>query len=108
MKYISPDKTVDASTCLFPEKTWFFKDILHEEVGYTRDLHTQLLFFGEEATCDNFTLSRFSVFDRDSETFINDETQPQKAEKPSPLERLFNFLKALLDKLIIFFKGFGK
>lgn len=108
MKYISPDKTVDASTCLFPEKTWFFKDILHEEVGYTRYLHTQLLFFGEEATCDNFTLSRFSVFDRDSETFINDETQPQKAEKPSPLERLFNFLKALFDKLIIFFKGLGK
>lgn len=28
-KYISPDKTIDASTCLFPETTWFMKDIRH-------------------------------------------------------------------------------
>lgn len=27
--YISPDKTIDASTCLFPETTWFIKDIRH-------------------------------------------------------------------------------
>lgn len=28
-KYISPDETIDASTCLFPETTWFMKDIRH-------------------------------------------------------------------------------
>ena len=28
-KYISPDNTIDASTCLFPETTWFMKDIRH-------------------------------------------------------------------------------
>ena len=28
-KYISPDKTIDASTCLFPDTTWFMKDIRH-------------------------------------------------------------------------------
>lgn len=27
--YISPDKTIDASSCLFPETTWFMKDIRH-------------------------------------------------------------------------------
>ena len=31
-KYISPDKCVDASTCLFPERTWFFSG-QHHEVG---------------------------------------------------------------------------
>lgn len=31
-KYISPDKSVDASTCLFPERTWFFNK-QHHEVG---------------------------------------------------------------------------
>ena len=31
-KYISPDKSVDASTCLFPNRTWFF-DKQHHEVG---------------------------------------------------------------------------
>lgn len=31
-KYISPDKCVDASTCLFPNRTWFFSG-QHHEVG---------------------------------------------------------------------------
>lgn len=31
-KYISPDKSVDASTCLFPQRTWFFNE-QHHEVG---------------------------------------------------------------------------
>ena len=31
-KYISPDKCVDASTCLFPDRTWFFSG-QHHEVG---------------------------------------------------------------------------
>lgn len=29
-KWISPDKTVDASTALFPETTWFTKNIAHD------------------------------------------------------------------------------
>ncbi len=28
-KYISPDNQVDASTCLFPDSTWFIKDLTH-------------------------------------------------------------------------------
>lgn len=29
-RYISPDKQIDASTCLFPEKTWFIKNMQHK------------------------------------------------------------------------------
>lgn len=29
-KYISPDHIIDASTCLFPDNTWFIKDAGHE------------------------------------------------------------------------------
>ncbi len=28
-KYISPEKQIDASTCLFPDTTWFIKDLDH-------------------------------------------------------------------------------
>jgi hypothetical protein len=31
MEYISPDKTIDAYTCLFPEKTWFVRNLEHSE-----------------------------------------------------------------------------
>lgn len=30
-KYIAPDKQVDASTCLFPDRTWFIKNISHKD-----------------------------------------------------------------------------
>lgn len=29
MKYISPDKKIDASTCMYPDTTWFVKDLHH-------------------------------------------------------------------------------
>ncbi len=29
-RFVSPDKIIDASTCLFPEKTWFIKNISHD------------------------------------------------------------------------------
>ena len=28
-KYISPDKQIDASTCMFPDQTWFIKNLRH-------------------------------------------------------------------------------
>lgn len=31
--YISPDRTVDASTCAFPEYTWFMKNSTHIQLG---------------------------------------------------------------------------
>lgn len=32
-KYLSPDKGVDASTCAFPDNTWFFYNQPHEDAG---------------------------------------------------------------------------
>ncbi|MBQ6067638.1 MAG: hypothetical protein IJK89_12560 [Clostridia bacterium] len=32
-KYISPDKMIDASTCLFPDNTWFIRNLRHEFSG---------------------------------------------------------------------------
>ncbi len=31
-EYVSSDKTVDASTCLFPEQTWFIRNIKHSDM----------------------------------------------------------------------------
>lgn len=30
--YISPDRMIDASTCILPESTWFVKDMLHSTI----------------------------------------------------------------------------
>lgn len=101
--YISPDKTVDASTCLFPEKTWFIKGIMHSNT-VTDELYPSLLFGEQEATCDNYSLGRFSVYDAETESFVEDTTKPEENAEKSPLEVLFNFLRELLKKLLSFFK----
>ncbi len=66
-KYISPDKQVDASTCRFPEYTWFTKNISH---SYWHDFETALLFnvitADKQYTIDDFTCTQFMV--HDSET----------------------------------------
>ena len=36
-RFLSPDKVIDASTCLFPEKTWFIKDLWHNTFPETVD-----------------------------------------------------------------------
>lgn len=41
-KYISPDKGVDASTCVFPDHTWFIKDQHHEAAGNDAALEMML------------------------------------------------------------------
>ena len=31
LKYLSPDRKIDASTCMFPDTTWFMKNNLHDD-----------------------------------------------------------------------------
>lgn len=102
-KYISPDKTVDASTCLVPEKTWFIKGIKHADT-VTKALYPSLLFGEQEATCDNYSLTRFSVYDAEAGSFVEDMSEPEVSKEKTPLQVLFNFLKELFRKLFSFFK----
>ena len=32
--YISPDRTIDATTCLLPDRTWFFRNQIHDDIAY--------------------------------------------------------------------------
>ncbi len=108
MKYISPDKTVDASTCLFPEKTWFIKNAQHSEDYITKAIYNTFLFSSEELTTEGSELPQFSYYDKESGKLVEDTTEPEKAEKLSPMEKLFNFIKSLLVSIRKFFTGFFK
>ena len=104
MKYISPDKTIDASTCLFPEKTWFIKNLSHHEPYLTKTLYKQLILGDEEVTCETSELSRFLVYDEETEILSEDKSEPVRTEKLTVFQRIFNFVKALIDKLLALFK----
>ncbi len=106
MSLISPDRTIDASTCLFPEKTWFIKNIKHGRTDITVPLHIGLLYGEAEATVDNYeALSRFMIFDYETETLSKDETVYETPVKLTPLQKIINFIKAMFDFLVKLFQG---
>ena len=54
-KYISPDKRVDASTCMFPDQTWLIKDLPHSPIDESMDLMIDTLLYSPgQATIDTY------------------------------------------------------
>ena len=109
MSLISPDRTVDASTCLFPEKTWFIKNLTHDKTGDTKPLHFELLFGEEEATVENFRLPRFLIYDAETDSIIEDTTVFEEPYRESfgesAFRKVINFFTALLNFLTDLFKN---
>lgn len=68
-RYISPDKQIDASTCLFPDYTWFFKGVSH---GYYStpevDLIIKVIDANRQLTVNDFDLTQFIVYDYKTHT----------------------------------------
>lgn len=64
-KFVSPDKTVDASTCLFPEKTWFIKYLKHAANYRNLDELTKAILFADEpVTVDSYeAYPRYMIYD---------------------------------------------
>ena len=74
--YISPDRLVDASTCLFPDCTWFTKGIRH---GDWQDVENQIMYnvitANRQLTVNDLPYTQFIVYN--SET---DEVSPMTEE----------------------------
>lgn len=70
LKYISPDRLIDASTALFPDRTWFVKDMRHDVFPNSIDL-----LFGEMIRNDGYTVNsdpdypQYMVFNNADKTF---------------------------------------
>lgn len=95
--YVSDDLIIDASTCLFPEYTWFVRDIKHGtfppsiNVMFMEFLHQK-----EQITVNDYEeYPRYMSFDYDTDTL-----SPVKYAKPSGETGTFNPLLNLLDMLM--------
>ena len=122
-KYISPDKKIDASTCLFPDCTWFTKNATHtlRTDAEVRIMYT-VMTADRQLTVDDFNLTQFMVYDHDAKTtapmtaencdtehWTTDEMKQPATDKKTTiytglmsffkwLVALFNFVKAKLAK----------
>ena len=100
MKYISPDKTVDASTCLFPEKTWFIRNMHHSWVSDNLEIMIATLLRSEkEATVDTFEqYPGFMQYIQAEDNICPDDENATVRTLP----------ENLIQSIIIFFKEFIK
>lgn len=100
-KYISPDKQIDASTCLYPEYTWFIKGNKHSNWSAWE---TQLMYTVSTAdrqlTIDDFSFGQFVVYDKETNHAVrmttencNTEAWEADREKDYPT----NFFVKLID-----------
>lgn len=102
-KFISPDKQIDASTGLFPEYTWFIKDVAHFD--FPDGISKLLVAFArskEQMTVDSNELyPQYLLYDygTDSVSPLTEENCNTHNYNKSILSRFISFITALL-KLI--------
>lgn len=102
-EFVSPDRSIDASTCLFPKQTWFIKDIKH---SYTCDSFDEmvvtLLEYDGQATVDTFNkYPRFLILDSE-----NNQIVPE-IEAKAPLTFLEKIWQ-IVQEIIKLFKFLGQ
>lgn len=68
-KYISPDKLIDASTCLNPDSTWFIKGSSHSDwTTYEVKIMYDVASADRQLTVDDFPYTQFMVYNNETET----------------------------------------
>lgn len=110
-RFVSPDRKVDASTCLYPEKTWFLKDIFHTDFPESANvlLGEIVNSHGEMTVFDNSSFPQYLVYDKETEALNPVEgLDPAPPEKGSNEERfviLIRFFTAIFNFMAKLLKG---
>lgn len=88
-RFMSPDRMIDASTCILPENTWFVKDMLH---CTTHDGHGELyrLMFESEKQFTVFDYEQYPQFLQND--VVNQRFTPVKGYS-TELERAWDLAK---------------
>ena len=113
-KYISPDKQIDASTCLFPDSTWFIKGSSHSNWS---DWEVRLLYdiasSKQQLTVNNACWpSQFVVFyytnpddanDGEIEAMTAENCDVENWESDESVDKPANFI----DRIVVAIKAFA-
>lgn len=108
-RYISPDKKIDASTCLFPDRTWFVKDLHHDFFGPLQDMSVEIMRY--DMTVDNEKYPQFLTHTGKNGEIVNEliPTVGTDEDFNAPPKNIFtsmlNFIRTLINALISLIKG---
>ena len=108
-KYISSDKQIDASTCLFPDTTWFIKDLDHNNFpGCVNELMVAACRSEKEMTI--YDDARFPQYMRfyyweDAIKPLTEENEETRDYTTNIFQAIYRFFKAVIDYLKTLFKN---
>ncbi|MBQ7546527.1 MAG: hypothetical protein IJT41_06160 [Clostridia bacterium] len=98
-KYISPDKQIDASTCLLPERTWFIKNLEHTNFpACVERLFDYILNDAGHTVRSSETYPQFLVYNEETQTLApqtQDNCDTTARYRHTFFEALRRFVKAL-------------
>ncbi len=106
-KYVSPDKRVDASTCLYPDSTWFVKGSSHTLwTKYEDEIVHTVATADRQLTVNDLEYTQYMVYDAETDTMTamnedncNTESWIVREELDKPVtkeNRLVAFLWSLM------------
>lgn len=104
-KYISPDKTIDASTCILPDSTWFITDMLHSNNhAGTMALYNRFLYADGEFNIESdAAYPQFLLNDKKNEWLIPLASKEDYYMNDTVIERISRFFEMLFATIRSFF-----
>ncbi len=74
-KYVNPEKNIDASTCMFPDQTWFINHYKHEKINNSlEEMMDALLYSTGQATVESFQeYPQYLSFNAEDNSITEDE-----------------------------------
>ena len=106
-RFLSPDHKIDASTCLFPEKTWFLKNLFHFEFPEAANylLREIVNSKGQMTVFDNESYPQYLDYNIEADQLTPvTGLDPEEPEKGSGEERFSIFIRFFTAILNFFTK----
>lgn len=103
-KYISPDKKIDASTCLFPETTWFVKDLHHNYFFPLQEPSVEIMRY--DMTVDNEKYPQYMVnVNNESLAPLEGTDEDFNKEDPGFFDAIISFFKNIINVIVKLIQG---
>ena len=115
-KYISPDLKINASTCMFPDTTWFVKNVAHKLNPMPVNELVFAIVNREDATVDTYEeYPQFLYYDDENDRLVPLDPKVHKVKSDefnekiadTPIRKIKIIFKPLFDFITILVKIFG-
>lgn len=103
-KFLSPDEKIDASTCLFPEKTWFIKNSYHDHFPSSIDVLLEEILTTDMNVFSDEKYPQYLDAEVEGITLTPVKGKDKEIPAPGSDEAKFNMLFKFILTILEFFK----